>query len=97
MTSWPPIHNTVPTAPNTVTMTKAVSMARARIRPTAATKAAATRAPGRKLDFRTPGPFATDETWTDHDDATSYNNFYEHGTDKTTDWNLYSLGLRILF
>ena len=43
---------------------------------------AATPAPGRKLDFRSPGPFATDETWTDRDDATRYNNFYELGTDK---------------
>jgi sulfoxide reductase catalytic subunit YedY len=28
------------------------------------------------------GPFATDETQTDYDDATRYNNFYEFGTDK---------------
>ncbi len=43
---------------------------------------AATPALERKLDFRSPGPFATDETWTDRDDATRYNNFYELGTDK---------------
>jgi sulfoxide reductase catalytic subunit YedY len=29
------------------------------------------------------GPFATDETPTSYGDATSYNNFYEFGTDKT--------------
>jgi methionine sulfoxide reductase catalytic subunit len=29
------------------------------------------------------GPFNADETPTDEDDATSYNNFYEFGTDKT--------------
>jgi sulfoxide reductase catalytic subunit YedY len=29
------------------------------------------------------GPFATDETQTSYGDATSYNNFYEFGTDKT--------------
>ena len=30
-----------------------------------------------------PGPFGTDEPRTSHDDATSYNNFYEFGTDKS--------------
>jgi len=34
------------------------------------------------LDFR-PGPFGTDEPRTDWSDATSYNNFYEFGTDKS--------------
>jgi sulfoxide reductase catalytic subunit YedY len=29
-----------------------------------------------------PGPYDTDETPTDEDDATQYNNFYEFGTDK---------------
>ena len=33
------------------------------------------------LDYR-PGPFATDEERTSWEDATSYNNFYELGTDK---------------
>ena len=42
---------------------------------------AATPALERKLDFRSPGPFATDDTWTDRDDATRYNNLYERGTD----------------
>ena len=29
-----------------------------------------------------PGPFRSDEEWTRFEDATSYNNFYEFGTDK---------------
>jgi sulfoxide reductase catalytic subunit YedY len=37
--------------------------------------------PRRLPDVR-PGPFATDEERTSYDDATSYNNFYELGTDK---------------
>jgi sulfoxide reductase catalytic subunit YedY len=42
------------------------------------------RAPGEKLSDVTPGPakYSTDEEQTDVEDATSYNNFYEFGTDK---------------
>ncbi|RME64820.1 MAG: protein-methionine-sulfoxide reductase catalytic subunit MsrP [Alphaproteobacteria bacterium] len=37
---------------------------------------------GAKLAFR-PGPFSTDEPPTPWEDVTSYNNFYEFGTDKS--------------
>jgi sulfoxide reductase catalytic subunit YedY len=38
--------------------------------------------PGKPLEGVKPGPFGTDEERTPFDDATSYNNFYEFGTDK---------------
>jgi sulfoxide reductase catalytic subunit YedY len=37
---------------------------------------------GEKLEGVVPGPFATDEKMTPFKDVTSYNNFYEFGTDK---------------
>lgn len=39
--------------------------------------------PGSKLTDVKPGPFGTDERPTAYKDATSYNNFYEFGSDKT--------------
>ncbi|MFO1430238.1 MAG: protein-methionine-sulfoxide reductase catalytic subunit MsrP [Candidatus Competibacteraceae bacterium] len=39
--------------------------------------------PGSKLTGLKPGPFGTDERPTPYKDATSYNNFYEFGPDKT--------------
>ena len=38
---------------------------------------------GERIPNLVPGPFGTDETPTSFDDATSYNNFYEFGTDKS--------------
>jgi sulfoxide reductase catalytic subunit YedY len=38
--------------------------------------------PGPELSGVAPGPFGTDEAKTSFEDATSYNNFYEFGTDK---------------
>jgi sulfoxide reductase catalytic subunit YedY len=38
---------------------------------------------GARLPDVRPGPFGTDETRTRYEDATSYNNFYEFGTDKS--------------
>jgi sulfoxide reductase catalytic subunit YedY len=50
-------------------------------------KAAPARAPtpgaGPPLPGMKPGPFGTDEAQTPYADITSYNNFYEFGTDKT--------------
>lgn len=39
--------------------------------------------PSGKLLEHQPGPFSTDEALTPWDDVTSYNNFYEFGTDKS--------------
>ena len=39
-------------------------------------------ASGEKFDNVVPGPFGTDEPWTPYDAVTTYNNFYEFGTDK---------------
>ena len=39
-------------------------------------------AAGEKLEGVVPGPFGTDEEQTPYDKVTSYNNFYEFGTDK---------------
>jgi methionine sulfoxide reductase catalytic subunit len=37
---------------------------------------------GTKLDYRRNSPFSTDEKPNSYDDVTTYNNFYEFGTDK---------------
>jgi methionine sulfoxide reductase catalytic subunit len=39
------------------------------------------RSPGSRLSF-SPGPFSTDEAKTPYEDVTTYNNFFELGTDK---------------
>ncbi len=39
--------------------------------------------PGRPLEGVKPGPYGTDEKRTPFEDAASYNNFYEFGTDKS--------------